>query len=166
MSKVRSKSKTAKVEVDHFNTKVDDKALEAIATGHLTGSSEEELASELGINRVTINRKYREIELPTWYPEASEVDQTIKDLYEIVILKALHRLALNGIAEMDLKTIPVTLGICTDKRQMLNGQPTSMSLQVHTSMNHSDIAKRIQESKASKSQVVDAQVIVDDKKQT
>jgi hypothetical protein len=66
--------------------------------------------------------------------------------------------------EMHAYNVPVSTGIILDKIQMMTGQPTSMSLQIHTSMNHSDIAKRIQESKASKTQVVDAQVIEKDEK--
>jgi len=157
MPKVRSKS--IKLEV-HHNSKMNQALADDLVSSELAGKDSSLVCKQTA-------RKFRNVELPDEYPDD---DVTAKDdVAKFILLamwKATRRLASSGIDQMGLGVIPVTLGVLVDKFQILNNQPTSMSLQVHTSMNHSDIAKRIQESKASKSQVVDAQVIVDDKKQT
>lgn len=163
MPKVSSKSKTAYIKEPHFNSKIDMDDLEVMVTGNLTGEPIDEIAEQTNTTLGTVRRKLREIELPSWYPEPADVSQTIKDLYEVVVLKALHRLALNGIEMMELKSLPVALGIATDKLQMLNGQPTSMSLQIHTKVSREDLEARYKQMKEPKSQVVDAQVIEENK---
>lgn len=153
----RGKSKkTALVEEPHFNAQIDQDDLEAMVTGDLTGERHISIAERLDTTVGSVRRKLREIELPSWYPEPSEVNQTIKELYEVVVLKALHRLAHKGVEMMDLKSLPVALGIATDKLQLLNGQATSLSLQVHTTVKHEELRGELM---ASKSKVVDVQPV-------
>jgi len=160
-----SKVKSIKV---HHNASLDEDAIDKLVDADLTGKSISSLKNGLSLGTNQANRKLiRHVEVPDDYPEND--DDWRKDVIQflqIAAWKGSKRLAGNGMDEMPAYNVPVSTGILIDKIQVMTGQPTSMSLQIHTSMNHSDIAKRIQESKASKSQVVDAQVIVDDKKQT
>lgn len=158
--------KSVKTKEIHHNSKVDDDALADIAYGHLLGHSDANIAATLGVHRTTVLRKLRSIELPEWFPEPGDVSQCINDLYDIALLKGLYRLAHSGMDLMDLKTLPVSIGICTDKRQMLNGQPTSMSLNIHTKVSREDLESRYKQMKETKAQVIDTQKVEDVDKRT
>ena len=166
MPRVSSKSATALVKEKHHNSKLDDDAISDLAYGHLIGKSDADMAATLGVHRTTVLRKLRSIELPEWFPEPGDVSQCIKDLYEIALLKGLYRLAHNGMELMDLKTLPVSIGICTDKLQVLNGQPTSFSLQLHAKVSQGDLEQKYESLQASKSQVIDAETVKQDDKRT
>lgn len=140
----RGRSKrTAVVNDGHHNRKLDVDATADLIARKLTGDSDEDAADAVGVCKASARSVYREIELPDWYPEPGEVSQTIKSLMEIALLKALHRLAKSGVEEMDIRQTPVTVGILTDKLQLLNGAPTSYSFQAHVSVGHSALIDKI-----------------------
>lgn len=150
----------------HHNTTLDENALEKLVDADLTGRSIAGVKNDMCVASNINNRKLlRHVLVPDDYPDNDEDwRKDVIQFLQIAAWKGSKRLSSTGMDEMPAYNLPVSTGIILDKIQMMTGQPTSMSLQIHTSMNHSDIAKRIQESKVSKSQVVDAQVIEKDEK--
>lgn len=147
----QAKPRKAKVKAPHHNTAIDNDDLVDIAEGILVGDTNEVVASKIGSTAQAITHKFKEfkeIELPLYFPET--VDEWRNDVIkfmQIAVWKGAQRLARNGMDDMDLRNIPVAVGIISDKLSGYMGNPTSVSVIQHQVINHSDIMDRLKQAK-------------------
>ena len=149
----------------HHNTTLEEDALEKLVDADLTGKSLSSLKNGMCVDSNIKNRKLiRHVLVPDDYPENDEDwRKDVIQFLQIAAWKGSKRLSSTGMDEMPAYNVPVSTGIILDKIQLMTGQPTSMSLQIHTKVSREDLEARYKQMKEPKSQVVDAQVIEENK---
>ena len=80
------------------------------------------------------------------YPETE--DDWRKDVtgfLEVAIWKGTKRLAESSIMLIDDRTLPISIGVLTDKLSVIKGQPTSIHLAMTASVSHRDLMRDMKE---------------------
>ena len=144
--------KTRKVKVkQHHNSSMSMKAAETIAEAAMVGKDLESTSLQAGYEASqTTFRHIREVRVPADFPTTREaIDADIVTFLEIAVWKASRRLADTGMDEMDLRNLPVAMGISTEKLQLMRGSPTSYSVQAHLSVSQNELLSRLRAAKPS-----------------
>jgi hypothetical protein len=157
MPSTKPKPRKAKVEAPHHNATIDLDDLTTIAEGIVAGDTNETVAAKINTSLAAVSvhhKKFKEVELPLYFPET--VDEWRNDVIkfmQIAVWKGTQRLAMQGIDEMDVRNVPVAVGIISDKLNGYMGNPTSVAVIQHQVVRHDSIADRL---KAAKEAPIDA----------
>jgi hypothetical protein len=138
----RDDGETVAVEVQaaHGNASIDQSRIDGIAASYLTAVPAPTMARATLTAAVT---RLKRIEQPAGCPEDHEGwRQEVSRLLGVAIWKLAARLS-HEVETLPIQSAPVALGILTDKKLILTGQPTSYNFQVSTQLTHADVLKRI-----------------------
>lgn len=121
----------------HFNSAITQKLADKIVADNLVGKISDDLAP-------ATTRKYlKSILLPDGYPETDDGwRDDVLAFMRLALWKGTRRLADTGMVEMQAYNLPVSIGILTEKLQLLSGQPTSTHMSMHVTASHTDLLAR------------------------
>lgn len=143
-------TKTVLVPALHHNSKMTMEDAVAMTTGELKGMSMQEIGDESGVQRLTVRARFKGIEVPECYPETKE--EWLSDVtkfMEIAVWKGSRRMAMTEMDMLDGHRLPISIAILTDKVSLLNGNPTSLAVVQHQTVNHSDVLSRMKQARAA-----------------
>lgn len=130
----------------HFNSKLTQERADAVVEGIIENKSLEKIAEATGLSPHTAFKLIRGVKVPTDYPETEEDwRKDVTGFLEVAIWKGTKRLAESSIMLIDDRTLPVSVGVLTDKLAVIKGQPTSIHLAMTASVNHRDLMKDLKE---------------------
>ena len=130
----------------HFNSKLTQERADAVVDGIVQNKSLEKIAEETGLSQHTAFKLIRGVKVPSDYPETE--DDWRKDVtgfLEVAIWKGTKRLAESSIMLIDDRTLPISIGVLTDKLSVIKGQPTSIHLAMTASVSHRDLMRDMKE---------------------
>lgn len=128
----------------HHNDKLTQDIADQVVDGVLTNKSLATIASETGLTNGTAFKLIRGVKVPADYPETEEAwKNDVISFMEVAIWKGTKRLAINGMDEIDSRTIPISVAILTDKLGIMKGQPTSIQAHLSLTANHRDLMKEL-----------------------
>lgn len=125
-------------------------AAEIVTHALTTNDTQAALAKTTGMAQQGVGRYIRGVLVPDDYPETK--DQWREDVVrfmEIAIWKGTRRLSDTGMGALPLTAVPVSTAILVDKHALMTGNPTSLSLTAHVSLNQSEIQSRLARLRAS-----------------
>lgn len=130
----------------HFNSKLTQERADAVVEGIIENKSLEKIAEATGLSPHTAFKLIRGVKVPTDYPETEEDwRKDVTGFLEVAIWKGTKRLAESSIMLIDDRTLPISVGVLTDKLAVIKGQPTSIHLAMTASVNHRDLMKDLKE---------------------
>lgn len=140
----------------HHNSKLNQERADIVVAGVLANKSLSTIAADAQLEEHTAFRLVRGVKVPKDYPTNEEEWRSdVVSFLEIAIWKGTKRLAINGMDEIDSRTVPISVAICTDKLATLKGQPTSIHASVTLTASHRDLMKEL--SAKPGAQVVDVE---------
>lgn len=130
----------------HFNSKLTQERADAIVEGIIENKSLDKIAEETGLSQATAFKIIRGVKVPADYPETEdEWRKDVTGFLEVAIWRGTKRLAESSIMLIDDRTLPISIGVLTDKLAVIKGQPTSIHLAMTASVNHRDLMKDLKE---------------------
>ena len=130
----------------HFNSKLTQERADAVVEGIIENKSLEKIAEATGLSPHTAFKLIRGVKVPADYPETEEDwRKDVTGFLEVAIWKGTKRLAESSIMLIDDRTLPISVGVLTDKLAVIKGQPTSIHLAMTASVNHRDLMKDLKE---------------------
>jgi len=140
--------KTVLIPAPHHNSKMTMDEAVAMTTGELMGMSQREIGEASGVNRLTVRARFKGIEVPECYPETQEEwKQDVIKFMEIAVWKGSRRMAMTDMDAMEDHRIPVSVAILTDKLSLLTGNPTSLAVVQHHTVNHNQLHDRMKQAR-------------------
>ena len=130
----------------HFNSKLTQERADAVVEGIIENKSLEKIAEATGLSPHTAFKLIRGVKVPVDYPETEdEWRKDVTGFLEVAIWKGTKRLAESSIMLIDDRTLPISVGVLTDKLAVIKGQPTSIHLAMTASVSHRDLMKDLKE---------------------
>ena len=130
----------------HFNSKLTQERADAVIDGIVENKSLEKIAEATGLSQATAFKIIRGVKVPADYPETEEEwRKDVTGFLEVAIWKGTKRLAESSIMLIDDRTLPISVGVLTDKLAVIRGQPTSIHLAMTASVSHRDLMKDLKE---------------------
>lgn len=130
----------------HFNSKLTQERADAVVEGIIENKSLEKIAEATGLSPHTAFKLIRGVKVPVDYPENEEDwRKDVTGFLEVAIWKGTKRLAETSINLIDDRTLPISVGVLTDKLAVIRGQPTSIHLAMTASVSHRDLMKDLKE---------------------
>lgn len=130
----------------HFNSKLTQERADAVVEGIIENKSLEKIAEATGLSPHTAFKLIRGVKVPADYPETEEDwRKDVTGFLEVAIWKGTKRLAESSIMLIDDRTLPISVGVLTDKLAVIKGQPTSIHLAMTAAVNHRDLMKDLKE---------------------
>jgi len=130
----------------HFNSKLNQERADAVVEGIIENKPLEKIAEETGLSQTTAFRFIRGVKVPADYPETEdEWRKDVTGFLEVAIWKGTKRLAESSIMLIDDRTLPISVGVLTDKLAVIRGQPTSIHLAMTASVSHRDLMRDLHE---------------------
>ena len=124
---------------------------EAMVLSELEGKSKEENCKISGVQQSLTNR-YLGMSLPDQFPDMNDPDwldkatTQIKHFMAVATWKATRRLA-TTIDEVSPDRLPLATAIIVDKFSLLNGNPTSLAVVQHHTVNHNQLHDRMKQAR-------------------
>jgi len=130
----------------HYNCKLTQERADAVIEGIVENKSLEKIAEATGLSQATAFKIIRGVKVPADYPETEEEwRKDVTGFLEVAIWKGTKRLAESSIMLIDDRTLPISVGVLTDKLAVIRGQPTSIHLAMTASVSHRDLMKDLKE---------------------
>jgi hypothetical protein len=130
----------------HFNSKLTQERADAVVQGIIENKSLDKIAEATGLSQATAFKIIRGVKVPADYPETEEEwRKDVTGFLEVAIWKGTKRLAESSIMLIDDRTLPISVGVLTDKLSVIKGQPTSIHLAMTASVSHRDLMKDLKE---------------------
>ena len=124
----------------HYNSKLDQDKADRIFDGIVKNESLSKIANETGLSEHTAFKYIRGVKVPSDYPETEEGwRQDVTGFLEVAIWKGTKRLAESSMLYIDDRSLPIAVGVLTDKLATIKGQPTSIHLAMNASVSHRDL---------------------------
>jgi S-adenosylmethionine synthetase len=128
----------------HHNDKLTQERADLVVDGIFKNTPLATIAAETGLANGTAFKLIRGVKVPADYPETEDAWRNdVISFMEIAIWKGTKRLAINGMDEIDARTVPIATAILTDKLGIMKGQPTSIHATLSLTANHRDLMKEL-----------------------
>ena len=140
--------KTVLIPAPHHNSKMTMDEAVAMTTGELIGMSQQEVADASGVNRTTVQARFKGIDVPECYPETKEEwHADVVKFMEIAVWKGSRRMAMTEMDVLDGHRLPISIAILSDKISLLTGNPTSLAVVQHHTVNHNQLHDRMKQAR-------------------
>lgn len=130
----------------HNSTLTQDKA-DAVIEGVFHNHSLAQVAANTGLTETTAFKLIRGVKVPVDYPEGPGAAEQWRDdvisFMEIALWKGTKRLAINGMDEIDARTLPISVAVVLDKLNVLKGQPQSIHASLSLTMSHKELISEL-----------------------